>query len=104
MFHYPLSLPHRQDLLKEIPGIKSKRRESLEREENLSGERDAARVDLLARLGSVRGQDLLQESLNRHDGDGGGGFLTSLENTQMKAKEISLALEESRRTLEDISK
>ncbi|XP_047369553.1 cytoplasmic dynein 2 heavy chain 1 isoform X1 [Vespa velutina] len=97
-------------LLKETPEIESRRREALEREEKLSGERDAARVDLLAQLGRARGQDLLQESQNGHD-DGGdsnghnsGGLLTSLENTQTKAKEILLALEESRRSLEDISK
>ncbi|XP_043684796.1 cytoplasmic dynein 2 heavy chain 1 [Vespula pensylvanica] len=93
-------------LLKETPEIESRRREALEREEKLSGERDAARVDLLAQLGRARGQDLLQESQDGHGaGDsGGGGLLTSLENTQTKAKEILLALEESRRSLEDISK
>ncbi|KAL2712648.1 cytoplasmic dynein 2 heavy chain 1 [Vespula squamosa] len=93
-------------LLKETPEIESRRREALEREEKLSGERDAARVDLLAKLGRARGQDLLQESQDGHggSGDGGGGLLTSLENTQTKAKEILLALEESRRSLEDISK
>ncbi|KAF7378965.1 hypothetical protein HZH66_015199 [Vespula vulgaris] len=93
-------------LLKETPEIESRRRKALEREEKLSGERDAARVDLLAQLGRARGQDLLQESQDGHGaGDsGGGGLLTSLENTQTKAKEILLALEESRRSLEDISK
>lgn len=93
-------------MLKETPEIESRRREALEREEKLSGERDAARVDLLAQLGRARGQDLLQESRDGHGaGDsGGGGLLTSLENTQTKAKEILLALEESRRSLEDISK
>ncbi|XP_014611048.1 PREDICTED: cytoplasmic dynein 2 heavy chain 1 [Polistes canadensis] len=100
-------------LLKETPEIISRRREALEREEKLSGERDAARVDLLAQLGRARGQDLLQETQGGQgndsngsggNGGGGGGLLTSLEKTQTKAKEILLALEESRRSLEDISK
>ncbi|KAI4495703.1 hypothetical protein M0802_008538 [Mischocyttarus mexicanus] len=100
-------------LLKETPEIESRRREALEREEKLSGERDAARVDLLAQLGRARGQDLLQETQGGQENDsngagnsgsGGGGLLTSLEKTQTKAKEILLALEESRRSLEDISK
>lgn len=83
-------------MLKETSEIESRRRDALEREENLSGERDAARVDLLAQLGRARGKYLLQESQNGHDCNGGGGLLTSLESTQTKAKEILHALEEEK--------
>lgn len=88
-----------QVLLKETPKLASQRREALEREEKLSGERDTARLDLLAQLATARGQDLLQESEGSQ-----GGLLSSLEATQSKAKEIALALEESRRSLEDVTR
>ncbi|XP_078052127.1 dynein cytoplasmic heavy chain beethoven [Augochlora pura] len=86
-------------LLKETPELATKRKEALEREEKLSGERDTARLDLLAQLATARGQDLLQESEGSQ-----GGLLSSLEATQSKAKEIAFALEESRRSLEDVSR
>ncbi|XP_043268031.1 cytoplasmic dynein 2 heavy chain 1 [Venturia canescens] len=88
-------------LLTETPELEVQRREALEREEKLSGERDQARLDLLAQLGAARGQDLLQESQN---GAQGGGLLSSLEATQEKAKEIAAALEKSRRSHENVSK
>lgn len=81
-------------LLNETPELETQRREALEREEKLSGERDAARLDLLSQLATARGQDLLQE----------GGLLSSLEATQSKAKEIALALEESRQSLNEVTK
>nr|XP_033320776.1 cytoplasmic dynein 2 heavy chain 1 [Megalopta genalis] len=86
-------------LLKETPELATKRKEALEREEKLSGERDTARLDLLAQLATARGQDLLQESEGSQ-----GGLLSSLEATQSKAKEIAFALEESRRSLENVSR
>ncbi|CAK9809936.1 Cytoplasmic dynein 2 heavy chain 1 [Anthophora quadrimaculata] len=86
-------------LLKETPELATQRKEALEREEKLSGERDTARLDLLAQLATARGQDLLQESERSQ-----GGLLSSLEATQSKAKEIALALEESRRSFEDITR
>lgn len=70
----------------------------MEREERLSGERDAARLDLLSQLATARGQDLLQESQEE------GGLLASLEATQSKAKEITAALEKSRQNLNEVSK
>lgn len=87
-------------LLKETPELEVQRRKALEREEQLSGERDQARLDLLAQLGAARGQDLLQES---HNGQGK-GLLASLEGTQAKAREIAMALEDSRRSQEDLTK
>lgn len=86
-------------ILKETPEIEVQRREALEREEKLAGERDAARLDLLVQLGAARGQDLLQESQGSQ-----GGLLSSLEATQLKAKEIALALEESRHSFENVTK
>ncbi|XP_017764042.1 PREDICTED: cytoplasmic dynein 2 heavy chain 1 [Eufriesea mexicana] len=86
-------------LLRETPGLATQRKEALEREEKLSGERDTARLDLLAQLATARGQDLLQESEGSQ-----GGLLSSLEATQSKAKEIALALEESRRSFEDVTR
>ncbi|XP_050496495.1 cytoplasmic dynein 2 heavy chain 1 [Bombus huntii] len=86
-------------LLKETPELATQRKEALEREEKLSGERDTARLDLLAQLATARGQDLLQESEGSQ-----GGLLSSLEATQSKAKEIALALEESRRSFEDVTR
>ncbi|XP_043507557.1 cytoplasmic dynein 2 heavy chain 1 [Frieseomelitta varia] len=86
-------------LLKETPELATQRKEALEREEKLSGERDTARLDLLAQLATARGQDLLQESEGSH-----GGLLSSLEATQSKAKEIAVALEESRRSFEDVTR
>ena len=86
-------------ILKETPEIEVQRREALEREEKLSGERDAARLDLLVQLGAARGQDLLQESQGSQ-----GGLLSSLEATQSKAKEIALALEESHHSFEDVTR
>ncbi|XP_076621618.1 dynein cytoplasmic heavy chain beethoven [Colletes latitarsis] len=86
-------------LLKETPELATQRKEALEREEKLSGERDTARLDLLAQLATAKGQDLLQESEGSQ-----GGLLSSLEATQSKAKEIALALEESRRSLEDVTR
>lgn len=88
-----------QVLLKETPELATQRKEALEREEKLSGERDTARLDLLAQLATARGQDLLQESEGSQ-----GGLLSSLEATQSKAKEIALALEESRRSFEDVTR
>ncbi|KMQ91499.1 cytoplasmic dynein 2 heavy chain 1-like protein [Lasius niger] len=85
-------------LLNETPELEAQRREALEREEQLSGERDAARLDLLSQLATARGQDLLQES------QGQGGLLSTLEATQSKAKEIALALEESRQSLNEASR
>ena len=85
--------------MKETPELATQRKEALEREEKLSGERDTARLDLLAQLATARGQDLLQESEGSH-----GGLLSSLEATQSKAKEIALALEESRRSFEDVTR
>ncbi|XP_023246189.1 cytoplasmic dynein 2 heavy chain 1 [Copidosoma floridanum] len=82
-------------ILQETPEVESQRREALEREERLSGEMEAARLELLVQLGAARGQDVLQE---------GGGLLSSLELTQSKAKEIARALEDSRRDLEEIGK
>jgi len=83
-------------LLNETPELEVQRREALEREETLSGERDAARLELLNQLATARGQDLLQESHEQ------GGLLSSLEATQSKAKEIAIALEESRRSLNEV--
>ncbi|XP_071561821.1 cytoplasmic dynein 2 heavy chain 1 [Temnothorax nylanderi] len=85
-------------LLNETPELEAQRREALEREERLSGERDAARLDVLSQLATARGQDLLQESQEQ------GGLLFSLEATQSKAKEIAIALEASRRSLEEVSR
>lgn len=87
-----------QLLLNETPELEAQRREALEREERLSGERDAARLDLLSQLATARGQDLLQESQEQ------GGLLSTLEATQSKAKEIAIALEESRQSLNEVSK
>ena len=87
-------------LLKKTPELTEKRREALKLEEKLSGERDRARLDLLAQLGAARGYDLLQESQDSQ----GGGLLASLEATQAKAKEIALALEKSRRSHENVTK
>ncbi|XP_076748967.1 dynein cytoplasmic heavy chain beethoven [Xylocopa sonorina] len=87
-------------LLKETPGLGTERKEALEREEKLSGERDTARLDLLAQLATARGQDLLQESQEGSQA----GLLSSLQATQSKAKEIALALEESRRSFEDVTR
>ncbi|XP_058798637.1 cytoplasmic dynein 2 heavy chain 1 [Phymastichus coffea] len=86
-------------ILQETPEIEMRRKEALEREEQLSGEIEAARLELLVQLGEARGQDILQES--RSDG---AGLLATLELTQSKAKEIAKALEESRRDLENINK
>ena len=86
-------------ILKETPEIEAQRREALEQEEKLSGERDAARLELLAQLGAARGQDLLQESQESQ-----GGLLSTLEATQSKAKEIALALEKSRHSFEDVTR
>ncbi|KZC10148.1 Cytoplasmic dynein 2 heavy chain 1 [Dufourea novaeangliae] len=86
-------------LLRETPELATQRKEALEREEKLSGERDTARLDLLAQLATARGQDLLQESEGSP-----GGLLSSLQATQSKAKEIALALEESRRSLENVTR
>lgn len=72
------------------------RREAMEREEGLSGERDAARHQLLTQLGAARGQDLLEGAQ--------GGLLASLEATQSKAREIAGALEESRQSLEQVAR
>ncbi|KAL0104886.1 hypothetical protein PUN28_016497 [Cardiocondyla obscurior] len=83
-------------LLNETPELEAQRREALEREERLSGERDAARLDVLSQLATARGQDLLQESQEQ------GGLLSSLEATQSKAKEIAIALEESRQSLDEV--
>lgn len=77
-----------------------RRREALEREEQLSGEIEAARQDLLVQLGAARGQDILQEAQSGT----GGGLLATLELTQSKAQEIARALEQSRRDLEEIGK
>lgn len=88
-------------LLTETPELEVQRREALEREEKLSGERDQARLDLLAELGAARGQDLLQESQTSTQG---GSLLSSLEATQEKAKEIAAALEKSRQSHENVSK
>lgn len=88
-----------QLLLNETPELEAQRREALEREERLSGERDAARLDLLSQLATARGQDLLQESQG-----GQGGLLSTLEATQSKAKEIALALEESRQSLSEVTR
>ncbi|XP_018402903.1 PREDICTED: cytoplasmic dynein 2 heavy chain 1 [Cyphomyrmex costatus] len=85
-------------LLNETPELEAQRREALEREERLSGERDAARLDVLSQLATARGQDLLQESQEQ------GGLLSSLEATQAKAKEIAIALEESRQSLNEVSR
>ncbi|KAL6266424.1 hypothetical protein P5V15_003274 [Pogonomyrmex californicus] len=85
-------------LLNETPELEAQRREALEREERLSGERDAARLDLLSQLATARGQDLLQESQEQ------GGLLSSLEATQSKAKEIAAALEESRQSLNKVAR
>ncbi|KAG7197215.1 hypothetical protein KM043_000132 [Ampulex compressa] len=87
-------------LLKEVPEIATQRREMLEREEKLSGERDAARLELLDQLGAARGHDLLQEPENLQ----GGSLLSSLESTQSKAKEITAALQDSRRSFVNISR
>lgn len=87
-------------LLNETPELEAQRREALEREEKLSGERDAARLDLLSQLATARGQDLLQESQGQRQG----GLLSSLEATQSKAKEIALALEESRQSLNEVTR
>ncbi|KAK0158915.1 hypothetical protein PV328_009853 [Microctonus aethiopoides] len=87
-------------LLLDTPELEKQRREALELEERLAGERDTARLDLLVQLGAARGQDLLQEST----GGERGSLLTSLEATQTKAKEIAKALDESRRHQEEISK
>ncbi|XP_076387639.1 dynein cytoplasmic heavy chain beethoven [Megachile rotundata] len=86
-------------LLKETPELATQRKEALEREEKLSGERDTARLDLLAQLATARGQDLLQESEGSQ-----GGLLSSLQATQSKAKEIAAALQESRRSFEDVTR
>ncbi|XP_029051229.2 cytoplasmic dynein 2 heavy chain 1 [Osmia bicornis bicornis] len=86
-------------LLKETPELATERKEALEREEKLSGERDTARLDLLAQLATARGQDLLQESEGSQ-----GGLLSSLQATQSKAKEIATALQESRRSFEDVTR
>ncbi|XP_020293197.1 cytoplasmic dynein 2 heavy chain 1 [Pseudomyrmex gracilis] len=85
-------------LLNETPELEAQRREALEREEKLSGERDAARLELLSQLATARGQDLLQESQEE------GGLLSTLEATQSKAKEITAALEKSRQNLNEVSK
>lgn len=66
----------------------------------MSGERDAARLDLLSQLATARGQDLLQESQGQRQG----GLLFSLEATQSKAKEIAVALEESRQSLNEVAR
>lgn len=87
-------------ILQETPEIEVKRREALEREEQLSGEIESARLELLVQLGEARGQDILQESQTA----AGGGLLSTLELTQSKAKEIAKALEDSRRDLENINK
>ncbi|XP_046488904.1 cytoplasmic dynein 2 heavy chain 1 [Neodiprion pinetum] len=86
-------------LLRETPGLEEARRAALEREEKLAGERDAARIDLLAQLGAARGQDLLLG-----EQASGGGLLGSLEATQAKAKEIARALKDSRQSLEEVAK
>jgi dynein heavy chain 2 len=80
--------------------VEHRRRKALEREERLSGEIEAARLELLVQLGAARGQDILQESQNQQ----GHGLLATLEVTQSKAKEIARALEESRHDLEDVAK
>lgn len=85
--------------MQETPEVEARRREALEKEERLSGEIEAARLELLVQLGAARGQDILQETLG-----GGGGLLSTLELTQSKAKEISRALEQSKRDLESINK
>lgn len=85
-------------LLNETPELEAQRREALEREERLSGERDAARLDLLSQLAAARDQDFLQESQGQRQG----GLLSSLDMTQSKAKEIAFALEESRQSLNEV--
>lgn len=85
-------------LLIDTPELEQQRRQALELEEKLSGERDTARLDLLAQLGAARGQDLLHES------ESGNSLLNSLEATQTKAKEIARALDESRKNREQVTK
>ncbi|XP_011502016.1 PREDICTED: cytoplasmic dynein 2 heavy chain 1 [Ceratosolen solmsi marchali] len=87
-------------ILQETPEVEHRRRKALEREEQLSGEIEAARLELLVQLGAARGQNILQESQNQH----GGGLLATLEVTQSKAREIERALDESHRDLEDVLK
>lgn len=68
-------------LLADTPELEPQRREALEKEEKLSGERDAARLDLLRQLGSARGQDLLEESRT-----GGGPGKESSESRKCSEK------------------
>lgn len=98
MFYIRIINDIHQLLLNETPELEAQRREALEREERLSGERDAARLDVLSQLATARGQDLLQESQEQ------GGLLYSLEATQAKAREIAIALEESRQSLAEVSR
>ncbi|KAF7991046.1 hypothetical protein HCN44_000861 [Aphidius gifuensis] len=88
-------------LLIDTPELEKQRRQALEIEEKLSGERDAARLDLLIQLGATKGQDLLQES---QSSQGGNSLLNSLEETQKKAQEIAKALDENKKTREQITK
>ncbi|KAJ8675957.1 hypothetical protein QAD02_011743, partial [Eretmocerus hayati] len=89
-------------ILQETPEVEGRRREALEREEQLQGEIEIARLDLLVQLGAARSQDILQESSS--GSGGGGGLLASLELTQRKAREIERALQDSRADLEEINK
>lgn len=89
-----------QALLCDTPELEVERRQVLELEEKLAGERDAARLDLLAQLGAARGQDLLQESPNSE----GGSLLTTFEAIQTKAKEVAQALDDIRHNRKQISK
>ncbi|XP_066585667.1 cytoplasmic dynein 2 heavy chain 1 [Prorops nasuta] len=92
-------------LAKESPELEIQRREALELEERLSGERDEARSRILSRLANAKGQDLLQDSSRESGKEGeGGSLLASLEAAQSKAREIALALEESRRNFQVVSR
>lgn len=95
-----MKLTFLQAILQETPEVEVQRKNGLEREEKLSGEIDAARLELLTQLGASKSQDILQESQDQS----GGGLLATLELTQAKANEISKSLDESRRNLAEITK
>ncbi|CAD6239204.1 GSCOCG00008639001-RA-CDS, partial [Cotesia congregata] len=88
-----------QALLQETPELDKQRREALELEEKLAGERDQARVDLLAQLANARGEDLLQDSSEATPNS----LLSSLEATQAKAKEIARALGQNRQKRDQVT-
>lgn len=86
-----------QAILQDFPQMDEVRKEALNKKQELLVERDEARFQLLKRLGaSSSSSNLIQEPE-----DAKNGVIASLEAVRLKAREISAALEQSRKDLEE---